>query len=112
MNNLRNRFKRINSKRISFMDTREKATIELNKWFYLDEFDFIKTDLGESLVFTIKGENRFYFFGAPTVTLKFKEMMKLFNEQEFNQLLEEGIEIKFSRRQSKNRRYYTNIEFR
>lgn len=112
MNNLRDRFKKINSRGIHFMDNRTKGNIEKGKWFTLDEFDFITTSLGESLVFTVKENIEFYYFGTPTITSKFKEMQKEFTFEEFKQLKEEGIQILITIKTSKSNRKYTTIFFK
>lgn len=109
MNNLRDRLTRFNSCGDDFFEGRKKGFIQMDYEYMIENYKLIKTDLGESIVFHFQNRYNEVFYGTPTVTAKFKEFLEEFSKAEVNQLLNEGLRIKFRRTKSQSNRYYTTF---
>ena len=94
---------------IEFMENKNKGEMmELyNRVCTIRNYDFIKGEDGEYVVFVIDEINDEFFFGGQVLT----EDMKEFTEEEKAEIIENGLPVKFTQRKSKNKRPYTAVEF-
>lgn len=102
--------KQMNSvNRIEFMANKNKGEMmELyNRPCTIRNYDFIKGEDGEYVVFVIDEISDEFFFGGSVLT----EDMKKFTEEEKQEIIENGLPVKFTQRKSKNKRPYTAVEF-
>lgn len=97
---------------IEFMEGREKAELELAKEYIIVDFDFLSSADGDYVVFIDKNDEKNFYFGGQVLTQKMKELKELLSEREMEEVLYEGISVKFEQKKSqKSRRNYIACEF-
>lgn len=94
---------------IEFMANKNKGEMmELyDRVCTIRNYDFIKGEDGEYVVFVIDEINDEFFFGGQVLT----DDMKEFTEEEKAEIIENGLPVKFIQKKSKNKRPYTAVEF-
>ena len=94
---------------IEFMANKNKGEMmELyDRVCTIRNYDFIKGEDGEYVVFVIDEINDEFFFGGSVLT----DDMKKFTEEEKQEVIENGLPVKFTQIKSKNKRPYTAVEF-
>lgn len=112
MSVLKNKLLSLNTS-LPFMEGRDKGDLKeiLNTEVKVNAYGFLKDENGDYVVFSIQGTDNLFFFGGQVITHKFKAIEELFNSNEIEQLLMEGINIILRERKSKNGRTYTELEF-
>ena len=95
------------------MEGRETGEIDdiIDEVVIVDNYQFGEGKEGKYVAFTIKGNDTEFFFGGSVVTDNFTKLNDVLNEEEREQLLEQGLEVTFSKRRSNNKRTYTMCTF-
>lgn len=97
---------------LDFMEGKDKSDIVLGETYLINEFGFLNGDNGEYAVFTVKGDDEHFYFGASILTDKLKTLETMLNEEEMAELLSNGLEVEFEERKSeKSKRKYIACEF-
>ena len=92
-----------------FMEGKENGKLEENKIYTVNEFDYMNDEKGDYIVFTVKEDDKHFYFGGQVLTDTFKKI-ELQYSNILDELLEEGIPFKATKKLSKNKRQYTAIE--
>ena len=95
---------------LPFMEGKEKGTIILGQVYKVKDYGYLEGEDGEFIVFTTEEEPNNFMFGSSVMTEKFKKIDSVLAEQEISTLLDNGIEVVFSSKMSKNKRKYTLCE--
>jgi hypothetical protein len=95
---------------LPIMENREKGDFADIKGeiVTISDFDFMKDDGKEYVVFTIKEDTKNFYFGGQVLT---DNMKSLENDGYAETVREEGLPVKFTTKKSKNKRDYTVVEF-
>lgn len=75
------------------------------------EYGYMNGDDGEYVVFLIKENEEQFFFGSTVVTSAFKQLDATIQPEVLKEILELGLPIKLSERQSKSKRKYIKVDF-
>lgn len=112
LNELKNSVKELTESGLPFMEGREKGEQKdlIGSIVNVNAFGFLEGNDGKFLAFTVKEDNGRFFFGGGVATETFDKLTEIASIEEINQLLEEGIPVKFTEKMSKNKRKYTKIE--
>jgi hypothetical protein len=74
----------------------------------INDFGFMKDDDKEYVVFTVKEDPQFFYFGGQVLT----ENMKQLDQDDYSDAVrKEGLPVLFNTKKSKNKRDYTTVEF-
>lgn len=95
---------------LPFMEGKEKSAIILGQIYNVTDYGYLEGEDGEFIVFTTKEEPNNFMFGSSVMTEKFKKIDVALTETELSTLLDNGIEVVFSSKVSKNKRKYTLCE--
>jgi hypothetical protein len=110
--NLINKAKEVTSSGLPFMQGKEKDELTMGMIYNINEYGFLKGEEGEDfVVFTTNEMPGKFYYGGSVVTEKMKELEEALAPSEMSELLENGIEIVFIQKVSKNKKKYTNCEF-
>lgn len=96
---------------LPFMENRDKGTLEglYNIRCTINEYGFLKDENGsEYVVFTIKEDDGNFFFGGLVLTENIKQLDEEGYQEE---IFTNGLPIKLTKKKSKNKREYTNVEY-
>lgn len=96
---------------LPFMDGREKTDIEMNETYMITDFGYLNGEDGEFICFLNKDNNKDFFFGGSVLTTKMKELEEMLDKETLSELLKQGVEVKFTKKKSKNKREYVACEF-
>lgn len=96
---------------LPFMQGKEKGEIVLGEKYSINEYGFLDGEDGEYIVFTTHNNDNEFFFGGTVLTERFKKIETVFNDDEISLLLNDGINVIFEQKQSKNKRKYISVEF-
>lgn len=97
-------------KGIEFMTGRTKGNVSdlYNKEVVVEKFDFLTGDDGKYLVFTVKGNETEFFFGATVMTQNFEE----FTNDDIIEIATAGLPILLNEKKNKKgTKTYTAITF-
>lgn len=111
---LKNRAKRLTENGLPFMEGREKLEIEgslLDTTLNVEEYGFMKGEFGEYVVIALKEYPSHFVMGASVVTQAFKNLDDNFSDEEVQAIIGEGFTLKFSKKKSKNKKTYVNVDF-
>lgn len=113
MQNIIAQIKGITASGLPFMEGLEKGETQeiLGQIVNVDEFGFMNGDDGEYVVFTIKENEDNFFFGSTVVTSAFKQLDANIQPEVLKEILELGLPIKLTERQSKSKRKYIKVDF-
>ena len=75
------------------------------------EYGYMNGDDGEYVVFLIRENEEQFFFGSTVVTSAFKQLDATIQPEVLKEILELGLPIKLSERQSKSKRKYIKVDF-
>lgn len=106
---LQDRVKELSVK-IALMEGREKGDFSNlhGKVVTITDFDFLKDDGKEYIVFTVAEDKENFYFGGQVLT----DQMKLLEADGYTEAIqEEGLPVKFGTKKSKAKRDYTTVEF-
>lgn len=109
ISNLKNRVKELSTK-IEFMDSREKGDFSelIRKTVTISDYGFLHDEDKEYIVFTVEEDKKNFYFGGVILT----EQMKQLDEDGFHDdIVKEGLPVKFDTKKSKGKREYTTVEF-
>lgn len=109
---LKNKVKEVTTSKLPFMEGREKGEITLGKIYNIIDYGYMNNEDGEYAVFITKEEPKLFFFGASVVTDNLKTIDNALTQEQLKELLSEnGIEVVFTKKKSKNKREYTVADF-
>lgn len=93
---------------IKFMEGRTKgdSTLLFDRIINVMDYDFIKGDDGEYLVYIIDEDDKSFYFGGEVLTKNFKE----FTSEEKKELQEFGLPIRLRNKKGKKHNY-TSVEY-
>ena len=111
INDLIAKAKEVTASGLPFMDGLEKADLGMGEVLNINNYGYMEGEDGEFVVITTKEYPKNFFFGSSVLTSKMKDLDKVFGEEEMSKLLENGIEVVFEKKKSKNKREYTNVTF-
>lgn len=109
MSNLKNRVKELSTK-IEFMDSREKGDFSklVGKTVTINDYGFLQDNGKAYIVFTVEEDKENFYFGGMILT----DQMKQLDEDGFHDdIVREGLPVKFDTKKSKGKREYTTVEF-
>ena len=101
--------KEITASGLPFMEGKEKSSLVEGALYKITNVGYLVAEDNKEFV-VIADEDNFYF-GGSVVTDAFKKLEAALTEEEFQEILQEGIEIKISKKMSKAKRGYTAVEF-
>jgi hypothetical protein len=92
------------------MEGREKGDTKtlLNINTTVNDFDFLKGDNGDYVVFTVNEDSKHFFFGGSVLTGHMKDLESAGYKESIQK---EGLPIKLEEKKSKQGRIYTNVVF-
>lgn len=94
---------------LPFMEGREKAELVEGALYLITNYGYLVSETGNEYV--VLGDEDNFYYGGQVVTDAFKKLEKALTEEELKEVIEEGIEIKVSKKISKTKRKYTTCEF-
>ena len=105
--------KGITSTGLPFMEGLDKGeTAEiLGQTVNVIEYGYMNGDDGEYVVFIVKENEEHFYFGSTVVTSAFKQLDATIQPEVIKEILELGLPIKLSERQSKTKRKYIKVDF-
>jgi len=103
--------KEVTNTGLPFMTGLEKAEIGMGEIMHINNYGYLKGEEGDFVVFTTKEYPKNFFFGSSVLTGKMKELDIALGEENMFKLLDNGIEVVFDKKKSKNKREYTNCVF-
>lgn len=110
LQDLRNKVKEFSTV-LPCMEGRDKGSTDglYETTVTLIDYGFLKDENSEEYaVFIIKEEPQYFYFGGLVLT----EHLKQLDEDGYHEtILEEGLPLKLTKRKSKNKREYTNVEY-
>ena len=111
LQDLISRAKEVTASGLPFMEGKEKAELSMGEILNIDNYGYLEGEQGEFVVFTTKEYKDKFFFGSTVLTSKMKELDEVFKDDEMAKLLENGIEVVFEEKRSRNKRDYKNVTF-
>ena len=111
---LRKKVKALTENGLPFMEGKEKLEIEgnlLEHVMTVSDYGFMKGEFGEYVVLTTQEYPEHFMMGASVVTQAFKNLDEALTEDERVQIIEEGLTLLFTKKKSKNKKTYIDIDF-
>lgn len=98
-----------NGVKIEFMEGREKGDFNelINKECTIINYDFLSKDGNEYAVIIIDGIDDKFYFGGKMLT----ETLKEFTEEEKNEVIHDGLPVKFEKLKTKNGRPFVKVTY-
>lgn len=95
---------------LPLMENREKGDFSRLQGSYttINDFGFMKDDDKDYIAFTVKEDDKHFYFGGQVLT---ENMLELETEGYGDQIRKEGLPVFFDTKKSKNGRNYTTVEF-
>ena len=96
---------------LPFMDGREKGDTDelVGQVSTITDYGFLKgEDEREYVVFIVAERNKVFYFGGTVLT---DQMQQLEAEGYHDEIVEDGLPMLMTKKQSKNKRTYVNVEF-
>lgn len=105
--------KGITASGLPFMEGLDKGETSelLGQTVNVIEYGYMNGDDGEYVVFLIKENEEYFFFGSTVVTSAFKQLDATIQPEVLKEVLELGLPIKLTERQSKSKRKYIKVDF-
>lgn len=97
--------------KLAIMEGKEKEDLKslLNKEITINDYDFLNGEDGIYAVFTIKEDEKCFYFGSSIITDELKGIDEAGLKEELKQ---EGLKVKFVEKKAKNSsRKYIAVEF-
>lgn len=109
--NLIAKVKEVTSTGLPFMEGRENSTIATGQLYNIVDYGYLQGDENEFVVFITREEPKKFFYGGSVVTEKMKKIDAQLTLEERHELLEDGLEVVFQSKMSKNKKKYTCCDF-
>lgn len=95
---------------LPLMENKEKGDFSRLHGSYvtINDYGFMKDDGKEYVAFTIKEDDKFFYFGGQVLT---ENLQDLDADGYGDEIRKEGIPVFFDTKKSKNKREYTTVEF-
>lgn len=105
--------KGITASGLPFMEGLDKGETSdlLGQVLNVVEYGYMNGDDGEYVVFIVRENDEHFFFGSTVVTSSFKQLDATIQPEVLKEILELGLPIKLTERQSKSKRKYIKVDF-
>lgn len=105
--------KGITASGLPFMEGYEKGETSeiLGKVVNVVDYGYMNGEDGEYVVFIIKEDDEFFYFGSTVVTSSFKKLDQVLTPETIREVMEIGLPIRLTERQSKSKRKYIKVDF-
>lgn len=105
--------KGITASGLPFMEGLDKGETSdlLGQVLNVVEYGYMNGDDGEYVVFIVRENDEHFFFGSTVVTSAFKQLDATIQPEVLKEILELGLPIKLTERQSKSKRKYIKVDF-
>jgi hypothetical protein len=100
--------KEITASGLPLMEGKTKTDFSDGEVFTVKEYGYLEGENGD---FVVVADEKTFTYGGSVVTEAFKGLDEKLTGDEIEELLQEGIPMKISKKKSKNGRKYTTCEF-
>lgn len=102
------RAKEITASGLPLMEGKTKTDFVDGEVYTVKEYGYLEGDNGD---FVVVADKDTFAYGGSVVTEAFKGLDEKLTQEEIEELLQDGIPMKISKKKSKNGRKYTTCEF-
>lgn len=98
---------------LPFMEDREKGDMEdlIDKTVTIIDYGYMKDEGKDYAAFITEENEKCFYFGGSVLTDSLQRLDEVLTDNEIAELLDNGLQCKFEKKKSKNKREYTKCTF-